>query len=82
MQLSVEISKYPLHNDYIPFIKDFIERLNKIDQLKVVTNGMSTQIFGDYDLVMQTLQDAMKHSFNEYGKIVFVCKFISGDLSE
>ena len=82
MQLSVEISKYPLHNDYIPFIKKFILRLNKVEQLKVVTNGMSTQIFGDYDLVMQTLQDAMKCSFNEYGKIVFVCKFISGDLSE
>ena len=30
MELSVEISKYPLANDYIPEIKDFIERLQSI----------------------------------------------------
>lgn len=81
MKLSVEISKYPLHNDYIPFIKDFIERLNQHSGLKVITNNMSTQVFGDYDDVMQVLQREMKRSYIEYGKIVFVCKFISGDLS-
>ncbi|RJE76226.1 hypothetical protein BGP78_14595 [Pseudoalteromonas sp. MSK9-3] len=81
MKLSVEISKYPLHSDYIPFIKEFIDRLNQNSELKVITNTMSTQVFGDYDLVMQTLQSEMKRSFITYGKIVFVCKFISGDLS-
>ena len=29
MKLSVEISKYPLHQDYIPFIKGFIDRVNE-----------------------------------------------------
>ena len=81
MQLSVEISKYPLHSDYIPFIKDFIERLNQHSELKVLTNTMSTQVFGDYDVLMCVLQKEMKRSFTEFGKIVFVCKFISGDLS-
>jgi uncharacterized protein YqgV (UPF0045/DUF77 family) len=81
MNLSVEISKYPLHSDYIPFIKEFIDRLNQNSNLKIITNNMSTQVFGDYDLVMQTLQSEMKRSFDTYGKIVFVCKFISGDLS-
>lgn len=81
MQLSVEISKYPLHSEYIPFIKAFIERLNTHPELTVLTNTMSTQVFGDYDLVMSVLQQEMKCSFEEFGKIVFVCKFISGDLS-
>ncbi|CAM4042244.1 YkoF family thiamine/hydroxymethylpyrimidine-binding protein [Pseudoalteromonas byunsanensis] len=81
MKLSVEISKYPLHEDYVPFIKDFIERLKAHKELKVVSNCMSTQVFGDYDVVMGQLQKHMKRSFEEYGKIVFVCKFISGDLS-
>ncbi|MCG7563237.1 MULTISPECIES: hypothetical protein [Pseudoalteromonas] len=81
MQLSVEISKYPLHADYIPFIKDFIERLNQHPELKVLTNTMSTQVFGDYDVLMDTLSAEMKRSFEQFGKIVFVCKFISGDLS-
>ncbi|MCG7534467.1 hypothetical protein [Pseudoalteromonas sp. OOF1S-7] len=81
MQLSVEISKYPLHSDYIPFIKDFIERLNQHPQLKVQTNTMSTQVFGEYELLMRTLSAEMKRSFEQFGRIVFVCKFISGDLS-
>ncbi|ESP92904.1 MULTISPECIES: YkoF family thiamine/hydroxymethylpyrimidine-binding protein [Pseudoalteromonas] len=81
MQLSVEISKYPLHSDYIPFIKSFIERLNEHEGLTVITNTMSTQVFGEFDLVMSVIQSQMKASFEQYGKCVFVCKFISGDLS-
>ena len=81
MQLSVEISKYPLHQDYIPFIKGFIDRLNEHSGLQVITNTMSTQVFGEYDLVMNVLSQEIKRSYQEFGKAIFVCKFISGDLS-
>jgi len=81
MKLSVEISKYPLNQDYIPFIKDFIDRLNQHKGLRVITNTMSTQIFGDYDLVMQVLTQEIKKSYEQFGKAIFVCKFINGDLS-
>ncbi|CCQ11044.1 conserved protein of unknown function [Pseudoalteromonas luteoviolacea B = ATCC 29581] len=81
MKLSVEISKYPLHSDYIPFIKDFIERLNQHGSLTVITNTMSTQIFGEYDDVMHVLSQEMRRSHEQFGKAVFVCKFIGGDLS-
>ena len=81
MKLSVEISKYPLDQDYIPFVKDFIDRLNTYAGLKVITNTMSTHIFGDYDLVMQVLNTEIKRSYEQFGKVIFVCKFISGDLS-
>lgn len=80
MQVSVEISKYPLANDYIGPIKGFIEQLNKYPEIKVITNTMSTQLFGEYDTVMQALQVCIKSSFEQYGKVVFVCKFIPGDL--
>lgn len=81
MQLSVEISKYPLTEaDYKTAIKDFIERVNTIDGLTVITNDMSTQMFGDYDLVMSVLQEQMKLSFEKYQTSVFVCKFIPGNL--
>lgn len=81
MKLSVEISKYPLHQDYIPFIQGFIDRLNEYNDLKVITNTLSTQTFGDYDLVMQVLSTEIKRSYEEFGKAIFVCKFLSGDLS-
>lgn len=80
MQLSVEISKYPLADNYIGPIKGFIDQLHKYPQLQVITNTMSTQLFGEYDMVMQALQACIKWSFAEYGKVVFVCKFIHGDL--
>ncbi|MEW5682336.1 MAG: YkoF family thiamine/hydroxymethylpyrimidine-binding protein [Pseudomonadota bacterium] len=80
MQLSVEISKYPLADDYITPIKGFIEQLNQYPDIKVLTNTMSTQLFGDYDAVMQALQACIKWSFERYGKVVFVVKFIHGDL--
>jgi len=80
MELSVEISKYPLADDYIPAIKDFIDRLNNIDGLSVVGNTMSTQVFGDYDLVMDTLKSEIKRSYETYGKAIFVCKFIGANL--
>lgn len=80
MELSVEISKYPLADDYIPAIKDFIDRLNQIEGLSVVTNTMSTQVFGEYDLVMNTLNAEIKRSFEQFGKSIFVCKFIGVNL--
>ncbi len=80
MELSVEISKYPLTEDYIPAIKSFIERLQATKGLSVVGNTMSTQIFGDYDLVMDTLKDEMRRSYEQFGKAIFVCKFIGKNL--
>jgi uncharacterized protein YqgV (UPF0045/DUF77 family) len=80
MQLSVEISKYPLADDYIPAIKDFIERLQATEGLSVVGNTMSTQVFGDYDLVMDTLKEEMRRSYQQFGKAIFVCKFIGANL--
>lgn len=80
MELSVEISKYPLADDYIPAIKSFIDRLNQVEGLKVVTNTMSTQVFGDYDLVMDVLKHEMRLSYEQFGKAIFVCKFIGANL--
>lgn len=81
MKLSVEVSMYPLKDEYIPAIKDFIGRVNAHTGLKVMSNTMSTQIFGDYDLVMDVMRDEMRQSFEQFGRAIFVCKFIDSDLS-
>lgn len=78
MELSVEISKYPLADNYKPAIKDFIDRLIATDGLVVECNTMSTQVFGDYDLVMATLSAEMKRSYQQFGKAIFVYKMIPG----
>ncbi len=80
MELSVEISKYPLAYDYFPAIKDFIDRLHAIEGLSVVVNTMSTQVFGDYDLVMDSLKEEIRRSYEQFGKVIFVCKFLGANL--
>ena len=81
MQLSVDISLYPLKDEYVPAVVDIIERLKQYDGLRVIGNTMSTQIFGEYDLVHDALRAEMRHSFATQGRAIFVCKFVDGDLS-
>ncbi len=79
MNISVEMSYYPLNEEYIPPIKSFIDRLNTHPELKVKTNGMSTQVFGSYDDVYDILKKEIKKSF-ELPHSVFVMKVINADL--
>jgi uncharacterized protein YqgV (UPF0045/DUF77 family) len=79
MKTSVEISYYPLDQEFIPPIKDFIERINKYEGVIARTNGMSTQVFGEYDIVMQSLTAEIKKSF-ENPHSVFIMKVINADL--
>jgi uncharacterized protein YqgV (UPF0045/DUF77 family) len=81
MKLSVEVSLYPLKAEYIEVIQSFIERVNSNPALQVITNTMSTQIFGDYDVVMDVMREEMRRSFEQFGRAIFVCKFIDGNLS-
>ncbi|MGA2023697.1 MAG: YkoF family thiamine/hydroxymethylpyrimidine-binding protein [Steroidobacteraceae bacterium] len=80
MDIGVEISLYPLHQQYLGPIKDFIARLNADGQLRVSTNSMSTQIFGDYDTVMQRLLREVRLTLQSEDKAVFVLKIL-GPLS-
>lgn len=80
MKISVEISMYPLDTNYIPPIQSFIDHLNELAGIKVKTSSMSTQIFGDYDVVMGALQAAMKKQFLGDRKISMVLKIINSDL--
>ena len=79
MKTSVEISYYPLTESYLQPIGDFIDRLNTYDSLVIKTSGMSTQVFGEYDEVMEAITAEIKKSF-ELPHSVFVMKVINADL--
>lgn len=81
MQISVEISLYPLDQEYIPVIQDFIDRLKAHRQLNVLVNTMSTQIFGNYSEVLQILAQEMQTTHRHCPKAPFVIKVLNGDLS-
>jgi uncharacterized protein YqgV (UPF0045/DUF77 family) len=76
MDIAVEISLYPLNEEFIPPIQDFIDRLNKHAGLRIITNHLSTQVFGDHDRIFEVLRQEMAASFAGGGKSIFVTKFI------
>ncbi len=81
MKTSVEISYYPLKDEFIPEILDFIDRLNEHESLVVQTNGMSTQVFGEYFDVMNAITKEIHKSF-ELPHSIFVLKVINADLNK
>jgi uncharacterized protein YqgV (UPF0045/DUF77 family) len=80
MQVAVDISLYPLADDFLPPIQDVIERLNKYKSIEVQTNPMSTQIRGEYDHVMAALSEAMKKTFEDTPKAVFAMRILNNPM--
>lgn len=76
MLLTAEISMYPLAENYIPPIDGFIARINDYAELKVQTFPTCTVIVGEQGRVMDVLKEAMAWSHDNYGKAIFVTKFI------
>ena len=81
MRVAVDISLYPLDADFIPPIKDVIERLNSYKSLDVVTNPMATQVRGDYDDVMRALETEIRTTFERVPKAVFAIKILNNPVA-
>ena len=81
MRVSIEISLYPLRDDYIPPISTFIERLQAYAELKVIGNTMSTQVYGEYETTLRIVNAEMQRTHQQYPKASFVMKVLNGDLS-
>jgi len=80
MVISADLSLYPLHEEYIPVIIDFIHRAQLHEGVEVLRNNMSTQLIGEYERVMHVLSSELRHSFETHGKAVLVAKIVNGDV--
>lgn len=80
MKISVELSLYPLDDQFLPIIQDIVERLMSDQRVEAIVNTMSTQIFGDFESVMAVVNETVEYSFKTYGKQVFVAKFLNSDV--
>lgn len=75
MRITVEISLYPLMENYAPPIRDFISRLKQHKDIEIVTNATSTQIVGEHARVFEILSKETALTFSS-GNHVFVIKVI------
>lgn len=81
MKVSAELTFSPLQDDYEVHIITFIKRL-RASGLKVLENPLATQVYGEYDAVMQLLTQEMKRSFQEIGIGLFYIKLVKTNRSD
>jgi len=78
MKATLDISLYPLNENYKDIIINFItEAKGAFLKLQIETNGMSTQVYGEYDVLMDFLKTSAKPILEKYNA-VFVVKIANG----
>ena len=82
MRISVDISLYPLNENYVKLILTFINELEANPNLIVKRNSLSTQVFGEYRDVMDCLDDEIEAVFNAIPESVFVLKMVGSDRAD
>jgi uncharacterized protein YqgV (UPF0045/DUF77 family) len=81
MKISVELTLTPLQDNYEPAIIDFIKKL-RASGLTVLENPLSTQVYGDYDKVMEVLNREMKTALESVERGLLYIKIVKSDRSE
>ncbi len=79
MEISVDISMYPLQKEFEAPILAFIEMLEKEVRVEVVRNELSTQVHGDYKVIIALLEKEMFSVFTEIPDSIFVLKFVGNN---
>lgn len=80
MMATIEISMYPLKENYAAPILAFIDRLKENHNIEVRVNETSTHLFGPYDQLMDLMKNELKATFEEEPTVVVVMKVINNDL--
>ena len=80
MNVSIEMTLMPLNDNYKDVIKDFILSIRN-SEFKVLENPLSTQIYGEYDKLIDLLKVEIKDVFSKNEGIMVNLKIVNGDRS-
>lgn len=81
MKISVELTLTPLQDNFEAPIINFIKKL-RASGLTVLENPLSTQVYGDYDKVMQLLTSEVKEAFQNIDNGLLQMKIVKTDRSD
>lgn len=81
MKITVEMSLYPLKENYTEHIIKFIKLMKSYDNLLVRTTAMSTYISGEYKDVMSMLNIELEKLYQNVPDSCTVFKIIPKDLN-
>jgi len=79
MKATAELSLYPLTENYAAVVTGYILEFEKYPGIDIEVNGLSTQLFGEYDLVFRAVQEVSKRLF-ETQRAVLVMKIAGSEL--
>lgn len=80
MNISVELTLSPLQDTFEEPIIHFIKKL-RASGLTVLENPLSTQVYGEYNAVMNVLQSEIKEVFQLMDKGLLYMKIVKSDRS-
>ena len=81
MKISVELTLTPLQDNFEEPIINFIKKL-RTSGLTILENPLSTQVYGDYDKVMQLLTSEVKEAFEAIDNGLLQMKIVKTDRSD
>ncbi len=81
MKISVELTLTPLQNDFESPIISFITTLRN-SSFKTIETPLSTQIYGDYSLLMTFLTEEIQAVFSDSEHILIHMKIVKSDRSK
>jgi len=80
MNITAEMSLYPLRDGPIPEIIDFIRELREQPGIEIVSNQLSTQLRGEFDAVTSAVNQCMRQAMQAPNTVVLVVKYLNVDL--
>lgn len=80
MKISVELTLTPLQDSYEEAVIQFIKRL-RASGLTVKENPLSTQVYGDYESVMEVLHKEIRMAFDSIDHGLLYMKIVKSDRS-
>lgn len=80
MDISVELTLTPLQDAYEAPVIDFIQKL-RASGLTIMENPLSTQVYGNYEQVMQVLQEEIRLAFESTESALLYMKIVKSDRS-
>ena len=81
MKISVELTLSPLQNEFEEPIINFIKKL-RASGLTILENPLSTQVYGDYDIVMNLITSELKNTFELIDNGLLFMKIVKTDRSD
>lgn len=77
MNIVADMSLYPLKNAPVPDIIEFIQELRAQPGLEVVSNQLSTQVSGPFEVVTAAVNHCMRRAMERPETVVLVVKYLN-----